>query len=77
MFKENDSFLVLGTHVDDLFCLFNPGKTLRDKVLAALRAKMEVDDQGTLSFALDMRIQRDVEKDILKLSQRQYIDVNV
>ena len=35
---------------------------------------MEVDDKGTLSFALDMRIQRDVEKGILKLSQRQYSD---
>ena len=46
MFKENDSFLVLGTDVGDLFCLFNPrGKTLRDKVLAALRAKMEADQR--------------------------------
>src|SRR4051812_28888146 len=35
---------------------------------------MEVDDKGTISFALDMRVQRDPEKGILKLSQRQYTD---
>ena len=51
MFKEDNGFLFIGTHVDDLFCLFNPaGKFLRDKVLATLRTKMEVDDKGTLSF---------------------------
>ena len=35
---------------------------------------MEVDDKGTLDFALDMRIQRDPERGILKLSQKQYVD---
>ena len=35
---------------------------------------MEVDDKGPLAFALDMRIQRDPKRGILKLSQRQYIE---
>ena len=30
---------------------------------------MEVDDKGEISFALDMRVQSDREKGILKLSQ--------
>jgi len=47
---------------------------IRNKVLAALREKMEVDQKGTLQFALDMRVQRDPRAGVLKLSQRQYID---
>ena len=75
VFRDGDAFLIIGTHVNDIFSLFNPaGRKLRDRVLTALRRKMEVDDKGSLTFALDMRVQRDIEKGILKLSQRQYID---
>ena len=75
LFREGDAFLFVGTHVDDIFSLFNPsGKFLRDRVLKALRGKMEIDDKGPLSFALDMRVQRDPERGILKLSQKQYIE---
>ena len=57
------------------FFLFNSnGKALRDKVLRVLRSKMEIEDKGELSFALDIRIQRNVQEGILKLSQRQYIE---
>src|SRR5207245_1819806 len=59
MFRDGEGFLFIGTHVDDIFSLFNPaGKVLRDRVLTALRKKMEIDDKGTLTFALDMRVQR-------------------
>ena len=34
---------------------------------------MEV-DKGPINFALDTRVQRDPNKGILKLSQKQYID---
>ena len=75
IFREGNAFLIIGTHVDDIFSLFNSkGRALRDKVMAALRSKMEIEDKGELSFALDIRIQRNVAEGILKLSQRQYIE---
>jgi len=75
MWRDGEAVLFIGTHVDDIFSLFNPaGKQLRDKILKGLRELMEVDDKGPISFALDMRVQRDPTKGILKLSQRQYID---
>ena len=75
IWREGGAWLIIGTHVDDIFPLFNPqGKTLRNRVLAALREKMEVDDKGTVSFALDTRVQKDEKMGILKLSQKQYID---
>ena len=73
MWRDGEAVLFIGTHVDDIFSLFNPaGKQLRDKILKGLRELMEVDDKGPISFALDMRVQRDPTKG--KLSQRQYID---
>jgi hypothetical protein len=63
------------THVDDLFPLFNEkGRNIRNKILGELRKKMEIDDKGTLSWALDTKIERDPEVGILKISQRPYID---
>ena len=75
IFRDGDAFLIIGTHVDDIFSLFNSkGKALRDKVMGVLRSKMEIEDKGKLSFALDIRIQRNVQEGIVKLSQRQYIE---
>ena len=75
IYLDGDAILFIGTHVDDIFRLYNPaGKTLRDKVLKALRDEMEVEDKGELSFALDMRVQRDPARGILKLSQRLYTE---
>ena len=42
---------------------------MRERVMSALREKMEIEDKGSLAFALDTRIQRNVEEGILKLSQ--------
>ena len=55
--------MLIGTHVDDMFPLFNrPGQK-----------HMTVENKGILSFALDTKIERDAEKGILKISQPVYI----
>ena len=60
IFREGSAFLFLSTHVDDLFPLFNlEGKRLRDKILGALKAKMQIEDKGVLHFALDTKIERE------------------
>jgi hypothetical protein len=75
IFKEGFGFLFLGTHVDDLFPLFNEeGKVIRDRIFNALKRNMELDNKGTISFALDTRIQRDAERGILKISQVAYTE---
>jgi hypothetical protein len=75
IFTEKDEKLFIGTHVDDLFFLCSPkGKSIRDKVINTLKQKMTVEEKGEMTFALDVRIQRDVDKGLLKLSQREYIE---
>jgi hypothetical protein len=67
--------VVVGTHVDDIFPLFNPeGRSLRDKIFSTLQAKMQLEDRGSLSFALDTKVERDPRKGLLKLSQRAYTE---
>jgi hypothetical protein len=59
MWHAHDSFLFIGTHVDDFFCLYNEkAKTIRDKVMNTLQNTMEVTDKGEIAHALDMRIER-------------------
>src|SRR5205823_2014741 len=71
----NQGFLLIGTHVDDLFVLFNRAvASLRDSVMKKLRDTMEVTDKGEISFALDMKIERDRENGILKISQQQFTE---
>jgi len=37
IFREQDAYLFLGTHVDDLFPLFNKGgRRIRDRILGTL-----------------------------------------
>jgi hypothetical protein len=75
IFREGEAFLFMCTHVDDLFPLFNEkGRTIRDKVLGVLRSKMQIEDRGTLNWALDTKIERDPEEGILKISQKPYIE---
>ena len=35
---------------------------------------MQIENKGTLSFALDTKIERDAKRGILKISQRAYIE---
>src|SRR5204862_3125424 len=75
MWHEGGSFLFIGTHVDDLFVLYNQdGRKIRDRVLEKIKETMEVAEKGEISFALDMKIERDREKGFLKISQTQYTE---
>jgi len=75
MWREGKAFLYIGTHVDDFFVLYNQaGRRIRDKVMAKIRETMEIAEKGEISFALNMKIERDREKGILKISQPQYIE---
>src|SRR6185312_11665870 len=47
VFSKGPAWVVIGTHVDDLFPLYNPaGKKLRDEILEKLEKKMTVDNKG-------------------------------
>jgi hypothetical protein len=73
--NKKGGVLFLATHVDDLFPLFNEeGRKIRDEILEKLRQKMEIDNKGTLSFALDTRIDRDPQAGILRISQEVYTE---
>ena len=64
-FSEKEAFLIIGTHVDDIFPLFNKqGKKLRDKVFSKLGEKMEIENKGEIKFALDMKIETDRQRGI-------------
>src|SRR5690606_25297603 len=73
IFQDKENFLFLGTHVDDLFCLYTPGGIhIRNKIIDSLKKKMTVEEKGEMSFALDTRIQRDTNLGLLKISQIEY-----
>jgi hypothetical protein len=55
IWKKGEDSLIIGTHVDDLFSLFNEkGKVIRDRVMKALKEKMQIDDKGEINYALDV-----------------------
>jgi len=59
IFQEGNKFLFLGTHVDDLFPLYNQGgKQLKEKILTTLKTKMQIDEKGEIKFALDTHTDR-------------------
>jgi len=54
MWREGDAVMFVCTHVDDIFPLFNPeGRMLRDKIINTLTQRMEIENRGEISFALD------------------------
>ena len=62
------------THVDDIFCLFNPrGKECRDRLYEKISQTVEIENLGPVSWALKTHILRDREKGIVKISQEGYI----
>ena len=74
-FPEVDAWVVASTHVDDIFTLANEaGESLRKKIKAELIHHMTVDDQCEISWALDTKIERDAEREILTISQKGYIE---
>ena len=62
IFREGDAFCIIGTHVDDLFPLCNShGERIRERILACLKERMEIENKGEIKYALDTHIERDRE----------------
>ena len=67
-------WVLLGTHVDDLFALCNPkGVKLRDHIRTLLSAHVTITGDGEIKWALKARIDRDARAGLLKISQEVYI----
>jgi hypothetical protein len=65
---------VIGTHVDDLFPLYNKeGRGLRDRVFKALEKRVKVKNEGPVKWALKILIERDREAGVMKISQGQFV----
>src|SRR6185312_13221136 len=59
--RKGQAFVVIGTHVDDLFVVYNKaGKCMRDRVWELLARKLSIKDLGEAKWTLQMSIQRDV-----------------
>ena len=72
--REGKSFVVIGTHVDDLFVLFNPaGLRMKQKLWAYLGTKLTIKSLGEAKWTLQMLIQLDPKEGVLKLSQESFI----
>lgn len=72
--RQGKAYVVIGTHVDDLFVVYNTaGKRLRDNVWSLLSRKLTIKDLGEAKWTLQMSIQRDATKGILKISQENFI----
>ena len=76
IFRHDDEWALVSTHVDDIFALYDPcGKFgWKQKVLKVLEEAMTVENMGTVAWALDTKIQRDPVEGILKISQGAYIE---
>ena len=72
--RRGHAFLIIGTHVDDLFVLSNlEGRPLRDKVWGYLSSKLAIKTLGEAKWTLQMLIQRDAEVGVLKISQENFV----
>ena len=70
----NGGWVLVGTHVDDLFVLCNPaGEATRKMIYDKLSEDMVITNDGEIRWALKARIDRDAEGGILKISQEVYI----
>src|SRR5690349_15184871 len=74
LLRCGNSFIFIGTHVDDPFVLYNTGDTrLRDKVWRLLSSKLTIKDLGEAKWTLQMSIQRSAAGGVLKISQENFI----
>src|SRR6185437_12513508 len=71
--RKDSAWCVVGTHVDDLFPLYNKeGKILVENLFKNLSKKIDIKNLGEISWALKTSIIRDRENGTLKISQHTY-----
>ena len=67
------AWIIVSTHVDDLFVLFNTqGKKFRDELFNSILKEIPIENLGPVSWALKTSILRDRIGGVLKISQEQY-----
>ena len=67
--RQGNTYAAVGTHVDDLFVVFNrAGTKLKDELWSYLTEKLTIKNLGTASWTLQMPIQRDAKAGKLKIS---------
>jgi hypothetical protein len=72
--RQGDAFVLIGTHVDDLFVCYNrAGTKQKEKVWGHLSSKLAIKNLGEARWTLQMAIQRDAVAGILKLSQENFV----
>ena len=71
--QDGSGWCYIGTHVDDLFVLYNPrGRVFRDNAWKVLSKTVTVKNEGVVHWALKTLIERDAINGILKISQGAY-----
>jgi hypothetical protein len=72
--RKGEAFAFVGTHVDDLFIVFNrAGAKLKEELWKYLTEKLTIKDLGVAQWTLQMLIQRDAPGGKLKISQEAFI----
>ena len=73
--REGDAYVIIGTHVDDLFVVHNrAGSKLKEKIWKHLSSKLSIKTLGEARWTLQMLIQRDAVAGVLKLSQENFVE---
>jgi transposase InsO family protein len=72
-FKQGNSLMILGVHVDDILLAHN-NNALCDDIVAKFSKKWDITDLGEPSQLLGMHITRDGNTGAIKLSQHSYIE---
>ena len=68
--RKKAEYIIVGTHVDDLFVLFSEGATdLKKQLWAHLSSKLAIKNLGEAVWTLQMQIQAG----ILKISQENFV----
>ena len=71
---DGDAFVIIGTHVDDLFVVSNEkGKPIKVKLWKFLITRLAIKTLGDAQWTLQMLIQRDAKAGIIKISQESFI----
>ena len=72
--NSKGGWVLIGTHVDDLFALANEeGKIIRQQIFDKMSEEVTITNDGEISWALKASIDRDPESGILKITQSAYI----
>ena len=72
--RIDNAYVLVGTHVDDLFVVSNTkGRPMKEKLWKHLSSKLKIKTLGEAKWTLQMLIQRDAKAGVLKLSQEAFI----